>query len=165
MVTPADGPSFGIAPDGTCTCISAFLKKSGSMLYSLACVRSHDSAARADSFITSPSWPVSVSDPVPAIREASMNSTSPPTGVQARPIATPGSLVRSSISSSRNFGAPSISTTTSGVISIGVFVAFGPPPRDLAAERPDLALQVPHARLAGVAADQLRGAPSGVNRM
>ena len=89
------------------------------MLYSLACVRSHDNAARADSFITSPSWPVSVSDPVPAIRDASMNSTSPPAGVQARPIATPGSLVRSSISSSRNLGAPSISTTTSGVISIG----------------------------------------------
>ena len=63
IVTPADGPSFGIAPDGTCTCISAFLKKSGSMLYSRAWARSHDSAARADSFITSPSWPVSVSEP------------------------------------------------------------------------------------------------------
>src|SRR5207248_1792119 len=46
MVTPADGPSFGIAPDGTCTWISAFLKKSGSMLYSFAWVRSHESAAR-----------------------------------------------------------------------------------------------------------------------
>ena len=83
------------------------------MPYSRACVRSHDSAARADSFITSPSWPVSVSDPVPAMRDASMNSTSPPTEVQARPMATPGSFVRSSISSSRNFGAPSISATTS----------------------------------------------------
>ena len=31
IVTPADGPSFGMAPDGTCTWISAFLKKSGSM--------------------------------------------------------------------------------------------------------------------------------------
>ncbi len=55
IVTPADGPSFGMAPDGTCTCISALVKKSGSMPYSFACVRSHDSAARADSFITSPS--------------------------------------------------------------------------------------------------------------
>ena len=55
MVTPADGPSFGMAPEGTCTCISALLKKSGSIPYSFACVRSQDSAARADSFMTSPS--------------------------------------------------------------------------------------------------------------
>src|SRR5205085_958857 len=59
-------------------------------------------------------------DPPRDIREASMNSTSPPDGVHARPIATPGSLVRSSISSSRNLGAPSMSTTVAGVISIGV---------------------------------------------
>src|SRR6202521_5998299 len=118
--TPADGPSFGMAPEGTWTCISALLKKSGSMPYSRACVLSHDSAARADSFMTSPSCPVRVSEPVPAIREASMNSTSPPAGVHARPMATPGSFVRSSISSSRNLGAPSICTTTSGVISIDV---------------------------------------------
>src|SRR5262249_36961591 len=89
IVTPADGPSFGFAPDGTWTCISALVKKSGSMLYSRACVRSHDSAARADSFITSPSWPVRVSEPPPAIFDASMKSTSPPAGVPARPIATP----------------------------------------------------------------------------
>ena len=62
MVTPADGPSFGIAPEGTCTWISDALKKSGSMLHCAAWARTHDSAARADSFITSPSWPVSVSD-------------------------------------------------------------------------------------------------------
>ena len=47
---------------------------------------------RADSFITSPSWPVSVSWLPPGMRDASTNSTSPPTGVQARPMATPGSL-------------------------------------------------------------------------
>jgi ATP-dependent Lon protease len=34
-----------------------------------------------------------------------MKSTSPPAGVQAKPIATPGSFVRSSISSSRKMGA------------------------------------------------------------
>ena len=100
IVTPADGPSFGIAPDGTCTCSSEFLKKSGSICHSVACARTHDSAARADSFITSPSWPVSVSEPPPAMRVASTNSTSPPTGVQAMPVATPGFLVRSLISSS-----------------------------------------------------------------
>ncbi|MNC93857.1 hypothetical protein D3C83_105790 [compost metagenome] len=30
IVTPADGPSFGMAPDGTCRWISACLKNSGS---------------------------------------------------------------------------------------------------------------------------------------
>ena len=93
----------------------------------------------------------------PAIRDASMNSTSPPAGVHARPIATPGSLVRSSISSSRNVGAPSISTTTSGVIATRRLVAFGAAPRDLAAERADLALEVADAGLARVAANHRRG--------
>ena len=40
--------------------------------------------------MTSPSWPVTVSLPLPGIAAASMNSTSPPTGVHARPVATPG---------------------------------------------------------------------------
>ena len=31
MVTPAEGPSFGIAPAGTCMCTSFFSKKSSSM--------------------------------------------------------------------------------------------------------------------------------------
>ena len=35
-----------------------------------------------------------VSLPVPGIALASTNSTSPPTGVHARPVATPGSAVR-----------------------------------------------------------------------
>ena len=91
--------------------------------------------------------------PVPAIRDASMNSTSPPAGVHARPIATPGSFVRSSISSSRNLGAPSISTTTSGVIAERRLVALGATPRGLAAERADLPFEVAHARLARVAAN------------
>ena len=155
IVTPADGPSFGMAPDGTCTCISALLKKSGSMPYSRAWVRSHDSAARADSFMTSPSCPVSVSDPVPAMRDASMKSTSPPTGVQARPMATPGSLVRSSISSSRNLGAPSSSHDDFGRDGDRRLVAFRAPPRGLAAERADFALEIPDAGLARVAANDL----------
>ena len=58
----------------------------------------NDSAACADSFITSPSWPVSTSCPLPFILVASMNRMSPPTGVQARPVATPGSAVRSATS-------------------------------------------------------------------
>ncbi len=93
------------------------------------------------------------------MRDASMNSTSPPAGVHARPIATPGSLVRSSISSSRNVGAPSISTTTSGVIVDRRLVAFGAAARDLAAERADLALEVADAGFARVAANHGANAP------
>jgi hypothetical protein len=47
IVTPADGPSFGIAPDGTWTCISAFLKKSGS----IPCVRPQPRQGRAHRFL------------------------------------------------------------------------------------------------------------------
>ena len=45
---------------------------------------------RADSFITSPSWPVSTRPSLPFIFVASTNSTSPPTPVTASPVATPG---------------------------------------------------------------------------
>ncbi len=56
----------------------------------------------ADSFMTSPSWPVRVS-PVPPVSasasEASMKRTSPPAPVTARPVATPGTAVRRSAGS------------------------------------------------------------------
>ena len=54
MVTPADGPSFGTAPAGTCT----WKRRSsalGAMPSSAACDRTNDSAICADSFMTSPS--------------------------------------------------------------------------------------------------------------
>ena len=62
-------------------------------------------AACADSFITSPSWPVSMKPLLPGMRVASRNRTSPPTGVQARPVATPGTSTRSA-TSGRNLGRP-----------------------------------------------------------
>lgn len=61
----------------------------------LALVRSQLIAKWADSFMTSPSWPVRVSCPSPSIRLASTNMISPPRGVQARPTATPGRVSRS----------------------------------------------------------------------
>ena len=61
-------------------------------------MRTQDSAARADSFITSPSWPVRIRVPLPGIAEASMKRMSPPVGIQARPVATPGISVRSAAS-------------------------------------------------------------------
>src|SRR5665811_1484186 len=40
----------------------------------------------ADSFITSPSWPVTVRWPLPGIADASMNRMSPPTGLAWTPV-------------------------------------------------------------------------------
>ncbi len=51
--------------------------------------------------MTSPSWPVRISRPLPGMRVASMNRMSPPTGVQASPVATPGMLVRIATSPSK----------------------------------------------------------------
>ena len=88
----------------------------------------------------------------PGIRPASMNSTSPPTGVHASPTATPGRRVRSATSVSvRNRGAPRSCSTISGVISTFSRRSFGDAARLLAADRADLPLQVAHAGLARVA--------------
>src|SRR5919108_455826 len=45
--------------------------------------------------MTSPSWPVKVRPGSPSMEVASINSTSPPVPVTARPVATPGTEVRS----------------------------------------------------------------------
>ena len=63
-----------------------------------ACARTQDSAACADSRITSPSCPVRMRLPLPGIAVASTKSTSPPVSVTARPVATPGSFVRLRVS-------------------------------------------------------------------
>ena len=105
MATPALGPSLGMAPAGTWMWMSDFSNRRhrcrGRRLRDLTRV----SAAWALSFITSPSWPVRMSLPLPGMRVASTNRMSPPTGVQARPVATPGTLVRMATSCSKR-GAP-----------------------------------------------------------
>ena len=50
----------------------------------------YENAAWADSFITSPSFPVSFSAPFPGILVDSINNISPPNAVHAKPITTPG---------------------------------------------------------------------------
>src|SRR5213593_780772 len=60
MVIPADGPSFGTAPAGTWRCTSVCVNVSSGMPSAPARARSRLHAAWADSFITSPSWPVRV---------------------------------------------------------------------------------------------------------
>src|SRR3989442_1205898 len=98
IVTPAEGPSFGMAPAGTWMWISFAWKKSGSIAYSSEWLRTQARAACMDSCITWPSWPVIVKPFPPFMMFASTKSTSPPDGVHASPTATPGCRVRSTIS-------------------------------------------------------------------
>ena len=90
----------------------------GSMPSSSAWPRTYDSAMRADSFITSPSWPVRTMFSLPGIEVASMKSTSPPVPVTDRPVATPGTAVRSA-ASWKTFWRPSASRTSSRSITTG----------------------------------------------
>ena len=90
IVTPADGPSLGIAPSGTWIWISYFSNNSELMPNWKPLALRYWIAIIADSFITSPRLPVSVSlSPLPFEIDDSMKSMSPPTCVQARPVTTP----------------------------------------------------------------------------
>src|SRR6266446_1549635 len=122
IVTPALGPSFGIAPAGTWTWNCRRRKACSSMPRSAAWLRTQVSAMRADSFMTSPSCPVRTSPSPPAIAAASTKSTSPPVGVTARPVATPGTAVRSA-DSWTNFGLPRASCATAGSMATGAVAA------------------------------------------
>ena len=119
----------------------------------------------ADSCITSPSWPVIVQlARRPGIAVASTNSTSPPTGVQARPVATPGLARCAARRSAEKRRRPSSSRDRSARDrALRASLALGDLARDLAADRADLALEVAHARLARVLLDDRVAAPSSVN--
>ena len=104
IVTPAEGPSLGMAPAGTWMWISWFSKKSSSIPIEAALALAKLSAAVADSFMTSPSWPVRVRPFLPFIAVASMKRSSPPVGVQARPVATPGVDIRVLVSAVKRTG-------------------------------------------------------------
>ena len=104
----------------------------------------------ADSFMTSPSWPVRVSFGSPAIDVASMNRTSPPAPVTASPVATPGTAVRSA-DSGRNRGRPRKSRRFDSSTAIADRVG-GQPGGDLAQHPRQRTLELPDAGLAGVLA-------------
>src|SRR5216683_697385 len=70
IATPADGPSLGIAPAGTCTWIDFPSKARGSSSSREALDRTKESAACADSLITSPSIPVRSSSSRPGTIDA-----------------------------------------------------------------------------------------------
>ena len=102
--------------------------------------------------MTSPSWPVRISRPLPGKRVASINRMSPPTGVQARPVATPGTLVRIATSPSKR-GGPSISAQILRHDGDVTCRPLGDVHRGAAQGCADLALELAHAGLAGVVAD------------
>ena len=110
-------------------------------------------AARADSCITSPSWPVSRSPRPLGSRLASMYSTSPPASVQARPGRHARLAAASRDRSGRTRSGPSRSARSSGRPSTGSVVPLGEAPRHLAGQPAQRPLQLAHAGLAGVAAD------------
>src|SRR5437870_4562021 len=83
-----------LTSSGTCRCTSVCVNASSGIPSEPARARSRLQAACADSFITSPSCPVSVICPLPGIWIASMNMMSPPTGVHASAVDTPTSGAR-----------------------------------------------------------------------
>ena len=89
IAMPADGPSLGVAPSGTCTCISYLSNKVGIIPNDGDLERTKLEAASILSFMTSPSFPVDFILPFPGNFIASIERRSPPTSVHARPVATP----------------------------------------------------------------------------
>ena len=111
--------------------------------------RTYEYAASTDSRITSPSWPVTVSRPVPGILSASISISSPPFGVQARPVTTPTSG-SCSVSSAANCGTPSSSSACCGVMVHGSISPSALRARALAQHGGDLPLEVAQPGLATV---------------
>ena len=143
-------------------CRSLLSNTCGSMPSRSACDFTSVTAACALSFITSPSWPVSISLPLPRTRLDSTNRMSPPAGVQASPVATPGTLVRSATSLSKR-GAPRMRARSSAPIATLRGLPRGDGHRGVAQHRADLALEAPHAGLARVVAMSRRSASSEIS--
>ena len=86
FVTPALGPSLGVAPSGRWMWMSFFWWNSSEMPSFCERLRTTVSAAWIDSCMTSPSLPVDTTLPLPGTTALSMVSSSPPTSVHARPV-------------------------------------------------------------------------------
>ena len=81
-----------------------------------------------------------------------MNRISPPVGVQARPVATPGTLVRMATSFSNRRG-PRMAGSSAPSMRMRSALPFRDAHGDVAADRADQPLEVAHAGLARVVAD------------
>jgi hypothetical protein len=101
--------------------------------------------------MTSPSCPVISSRPLPFIRDVSMNKMSPPTGVHARPVATPGAAralghLAEELRPPRYFAT---STPRRSTVDRRL-VVWRATSRATRVRPGDLPGELPHARLAGV---------------
>ena len=96
MVTPALGPSFGIAPAGTCTWNSRSSKTSSGRSPAPrrgAQIGQRDARGLLHD-VAELAGQRQAAGPLAFMPLASTKSMSPPTGVNARPVATPGTAVR-----------------------------------------------------------------------
>jgi len=145
------GPSFGTGPPGSGCGDRRCRSRPGSSPSISARARDVGVRRLHDSFMTSPSWPVTMTRPAPRILIASMRSRSPPVEVQASPVATPP----------RPAPRPAPGERAGARVLLDVLlgerprplVAAGALPRRLAAEGVDRPLELADARLARVLAD------------
>ena len=102
--------------------------------------------------MTSPSWPVRISLPLPGTRAASTNRMSPPVGVQASPVATPGTRRAHRHLALEAAGAEyGVQLIDADPHALGV--ALGDAHGDVMQNRAELALEIAHAGLPRVVAD------------
>ena len=80
---------------------------------------------------------------------ASMKRMSPPTGVQASPVATPGTLVRIATSFSK-YGAPNIGVRSPAPMRMCCALPSAILHRGVTQSAPDLPFEISHARLSRV---------------
>ena len=152
MATPAEGPSFGIAPDGTWMWMSCLRKKSGSMPYRSAFARTQESAARIDSCITSPRCPVIVNCFPPRMLrgfdeyDVAARGSPDQSDRSSRPLHSLFHfLFDADLREAQSF--PDHFRRDHQLVGF----SFGHAPRLLADQCGDLAFQVPHARFPRVA--------------
>ena len=154
IATPALGRPSGSRPPARAHGCRCCRRASGSMPSSLACAFTRLSAACAHSFMTSPSWPVRMSLPLPGMRADSTNRMSPPTGVHASPVATPGTAVRCATSFSNASRPTPRRHRRRRTVRSPLCLPRSASPRGAAARRS--AVPGCAARLAGVLADDAR---------
>ena len=160
IVMPALGPSFGIAPAGTWTwnvLLSNAVGIDPELLRPRPDGRQRDLRRLLHHVAELPRQ----DELLAALRQrvASTKRTSPPAALTARPVATPGTAVRSA-ASRKNFCRPSASRT-SATSTVDGRRRRSPTRsgRRLAEDRPELALELADARLARVLGDDRCRAP------
>mmetsp|Transcript_4643 Transcript_4643/g.13663 ORF Transcript_4643/g.13663 Transcript_4643/m.13663 type:complete len:279 (+) Transcript_4643:496-1332(+) len=169
IVTPAEGPSFGVAPSGKWMCRSVVLRRASEAVLarpsSATFARIHVSAALTLSCITSLMLPVICTAPLPATCSTSTKSVSPPNTVAASPSAMPGFVMRRATSRrGSKRGGPSTRSMSATLSAIGAAAAVAasaaaaaslpPPPSDGAPS------SAPPAAAAAAAAASLAASPA-----